>query len=67
MRRWEEPRLLVFMERLIGFILLILGAVLLHGTYVNQSGLGLAPSIFFTIISVALILLGLIMLFSKVE
>lgn len=61
----REPILLLFMERLIGLVLLIVGAILLHGTYTYQASLGGASSSFFMAVSIAFILLGLIMLLSK--
>lgn len=63
----REPILLLFMERLVGLVLLIVGAILLHGAYTYQASLGGASSSFFMAASVALILLGLIMLVSKTK
>ncbi|MEM2321029.1 MAG: hypothetical protein QXS79_04010 [Candidatus Bathyarchaeia archaeon] len=63
----REPILLLFMERLVGLVLLIIGVILLHGAYAYQASLGGASSSFFMAISVALIFLGLLMLLSKTE
>ncbi|MEM1550466.1 MAG: hypothetical protein QXR13_00860 [Candidatus Bathyarchaeia archaeon] len=59
------PILLIFMERIIGFVLLIIGATLLYNTYINWATLGEITSYFFTIVSALLLLTGLIMLISK--
>ncbi|MBS7605867.1 MAG: hypothetical protein QXR84_06075 [Candidatus Bathyarchaeia archaeon] len=59
------PILLIFMERLIGLILIILGIILLYETYSAWTGLGEILFTTFTAISIILILLGLIMILSK--
>jgi len=59
------PILLIFMERLIGLILIILGIILLYETYSAWAGLGEILFTIFMAISIILILLGLIMILSK--
>lgn len=61
------PLLLILMERLIGFILLVTGIILLYGAYTSQAGLGGAAASLFITMGVALIILGIIMLISRIS
>lgn len=62
-----ESLLLIFIERLIGLILIIIGVILLHGVYGSWAALGEAISLLFTAVSIVFLILGLIMLLSKTE
>ncbi|MEM1606777.1 MAG: hypothetical protein QW341_00735 [Candidatus Bathyarchaeia archaeon] len=66
MSRVEKERSLglIFMERLFGFILLIVGIILAHQTNLNSSSLG-GASIFFMMVSIVLVLLGLLMIIAE--
>ncbi|MEM2273153.1 MAG: hypothetical protein QXX56_02920 [Candidatus Bathyarchaeia archaeon] len=66
-RKRGESLLLIFTERLIGFILMILSIILLHGAYSVWTSLGETVSSLFIAIGIVLLILGLIMLLSRIE
>lgn len=64
-RKREEKSLgLMFMERISGLILLIVGVILAHQTNMNLSNIG-GASVFFMIVSAILVLLGLLMIIAE--
>lgn len=63
----KSPILLLFMERIIGLTLLIVGAILSYGSYTQQSAFREPLYTFFIVIGIVLIILGLIMLISKTK
>ncbi|MBS7624449.1 hypothetical protein KEJ29_02585 [Candidatus Bathyarchaeota archaeon] len=63
--RRESSLSLVFMEKISGLALLIVGIILAHQTNINMGYLE-GAGIFFMVISVVLIILGLLMIIAEI-
>jgi len=61
----ETPVGLTIMEKLIGLLMIVLGALWFYGTYTNMEGL--AVSTLFLGGALALIVLGIVLLIAKFE
>jgi len=62
----EAPMGLTFMEKLIGLLMIAVGALWFYTTYINIGSLD-PPSVIFLGGALALIILGIVLLIAKIE
>jgi len=62
----EAPIGLTIMEKLIGLIIILVGALTFYITYVNMAGVGPSP-IFYLAAGLILVVLGVFILIAKTE